>query len=159
MGDEIDMICKDMFNVCSRLFNHRAVLAAESKFLVKELETKKTRDPSKVFWDIDQSIEKVKGLIPECAELLNDKAQHIHAKVVNAASSGLDILEDRSQEYSKVRAEHKAEVEKEWEQFMIEMSKAQNDVLKKHDERMAKLYSPDLNNFKASKSEPTVSTS
>lgn len=141
MADEVDMICKDMFSVCSRLFNHRAVLNAESKFLVKELETKKSRDSSKVFWEINQSIEKVKGLIPECVQLLNEKTQVIHSEVVKAASSGLDILDDRSSDLEKIRLEHKAQREQEWEQFMIEMSKAQSDVLQKHEQQMAQLHS------------------
>ena len=141
MSDEIDMICKDMFGVCSRLFNHRAVLIAESRYLVKELETKKNRDSSKVFWEISQTIEKVKTLIPECGQLLNDKIPHIHSEVVKAASSGLDILGDHKTDHERIRAEHKALRRQEWEEFMVEMSKAQSDVLQKHEQRMTELHS------------------
>ena len=141
MANEIDTISKDVFSVVSRLFNHRAVLTAESRYLVKELETKKSRDSSKVFWDIDQSVEKVKSLIPECCQLLDGKAQHIHGEVIKAASSGLDILEDRNAEHEQIRAMHKALRQKEWEEFMVEMSKAQTDVLQKHEESMAELHS------------------
>jgi len=89
MADEIDLICNDMFKICSRLFNHRAVLQAESRYLVKEIESKKSRDCSKAFQDIGQTTEKLKGLIPECAELLDEKIQILHSHVFKAASSGL----------------------------------------------------------------------
>lgn len=142
MSDEIDMISKDLFGVCSRLFNHRAVLNAESRYLVKELETKKNKDSPKVFAEIGQTIEKVKALIPECGQLLNDKTQHIHSEVVKAASSGLDILDDSNNaDHEKIRAELRTVRQQEWEDFLVEMNKAQSDVLQKHEQRMAELHS------------------
>ena len=141
MADEIDLICNDMFKVCSRLFNHRAVLQAESRYLVRELESKKSRDCTKAFQDIAQTTEKLKSLIPECAELLDEKIQTVHSHVVKAASSGLDILKDRSEAHEKIRSENKAKRDLEWEQFMVEMSKAQSNVLQKHEERMAEIHS------------------
>lgn len=142
MSDEIDMISKDLFGVCSRLFNHRAVLTAESRYLVKELEGKKSKDSPKVFAEIGQTVEKVKALIPECGQLVNDKMQHIHSEVVKAASSGMDILDESSNpDYEKIRAELKIRRLQEWEDFMVEMNKAQSDVLQKHEQRMTELHS------------------
>lgn len=139
MADEIDMISKDMFAFCSRLFNHRAVVQAECKFLVKEIELKKNRDNSKAFLDVAFSTEKTKSLIPECGELLQAKVQNLHSKVVTAASSGMDILSDRSADDNQKREEYKSRREAEWNEFMIEMSKARTDVLQKHEERMNEL--------------------
>lgn len=140
MADEVDMICKDMFGFCSRLFNHRAVLQAECKFFVRELELKKSRDSSKVFLDIALSTEKTKSLIPDCGELLQGKVQKLHAIVVSAASSGMDVLNNRSTEEEKQREEYKTKREAEWDKFMIEMSKARTDVLQKHEEQMNELH-------------------
>ena len=139
MAEHIDMLCKDAFAITSRLFDHRAVVRAESKYIVRELETKKSRESSKTCLDILLSADKTKCRINECVDLLNERLKNLHSLVITAASDSLDILHDESDKHKTTRMEYKRIREQEWEVFMKEMNKAQAEVLQKHEESIQKL--------------------
>ncbi|XP_057299043.1 biogenesis of lysosome-related organelles complex 1 subunit 5-like [Hydractinia symbiolongicarpus] len=139
MAEEVEMLCKDVFAITSRLFDHKAVTRAESKYLVRELELKKSKDSLKIFQDVVHQSEKTKSRIPECIDLINERVEKVHTLVVSAASNALDVLSSGGNNDDETREDLKKKREKEWEEFMKEMNQAQANVLEKHRERMAEL--------------------
>ena len=139
MSNDIEIISKDAFAIFSRLFDHRAILKAECKFLVTEMEQKKNRQMSKTFLDIIIATEKCNQRVPECVELLENRIEGIHGKVLNASSDGADILSDKSTKIAELQKKYRQKREDEWAEFIIEINRAKADVMQKHEISMQQL--------------------
>ena len=142
MDEHIVMLCKDAFALNSRLFDHRAIIRAECKYIVRELELKKSRESSKMILEIILSADKTKCRINECTELLSERLSRLHMLVVSATTSALDILNNhnKSEDHEIIlREEYKNKREKELGEFMEEMNKAKLEIIQKHEASMDKL--------------------
>ncbi|XP_004209690.1 biogenesis of lysosome-related organelles complex 1 subunit 5 [Hydra vulgaris] len=135
MSNNIEVVSKDAFAILSRLFDHRAILKGECTFFVTEMELKKSRQ-MKTFSDIIIAAEKSTQRIPECVELLENRIEGIHGKVINAGSNIIDIISDKSSKIAELREHFKQKRENEWADFIIDINKAKADIIQKHESSM-----------------------
>ena len=139
MIETTDMLCKDAFGISSRLFDHRAIVKAECKYIVNELELKRNRDTFKFIHDVVPISQKTGPNIEECIDLMEQRIQKVHDLVISSVSSSLDILSTKSEQYNEKQEEYQKKRDKEWAEFVEEMNKAREEVCEKHNVRMAEL--------------------
>ena len=133
-----EQVAQDVFAVHSRLLDHRAVVRAECKYVVKEMELKRNDREHTRLKSMLSKAEKSNLILDECAEVARERIDVVHALVVDAASTGYDILNRDSNEEA-LRDMYRIKREEEWKIFQGEMSKAKDDVLKTHERSLADL--------------------
>lgn len=131
-----DMLSKDAFAISSRLFDHKAVIKSESKYLVTELELKLNRETFKFVHDAVPRSKQTGSRIVECIDLMEHKMQKVHDLVTSSVTSCHNVLRQKSDNSDEKREKYQKKRDQEWREFVEEMEQARKDVVEKHNLRM-----------------------
>ncbi|XP_022804292.1 biogenesis of lysosome-related organelles complex 1 subunit 5-like [Stylophora pistillata] len=121
---------RDVCGVYSRLFDHRAILQNECKYVIREFEGKRNdRDLSRLT-EASQRADEIQSKIPECiqlADLLND----VQDQLKDARQRCHNILEREDQDPTNMRRDEiKEKSKKQWDVFLKEMDKEEEGIEK-----------------------------
>ena len=125
-----ESVVRDVSGVYSRLFDHRAVLQNECKFVVREFESKRNDREALRLAEAFKIVNEIQNKIPECKELaerMNDVQDHLK----DARQRCHDILEKEEQDLNKSRREKiKEQSKKKWDEFLKEKDKEEEKIEK-----------------------------
>ena len=125
-----EKVVRDVCGIYSRLFDHRAVLQNECKYVIREFEGKRNDRESLRLEDASNKLGEVQENIPECiqlAELLND----VQDQLKDARQQCHNILEKEEQDPNRMRREEiKEQSKKQWDEFLKEMDKEEEGIEK-----------------------------
>lgn len=125
-----EKIVRDVGGVYSRLFDHRAVLHGECKFVIREFESKRNDREALRLAEASHKVGEIQERIPECKELaerLNEVQDHLK----DARQRCHNILEKEEQDLSRSRREEiKEQSKKQWDEFLKEMDKEEEKIEK-----------------------------
>lgn len=134
-----EKVLKDVCGIYSRLFDHRAVLQSESKFMVKEFESKRNDREIPKLKELAYRVNKIQQKVPDCIQL-GERLQILLDGVKNARHSCHDIvLREEIDEQSAKRDTLLQQTNKDWEDFVQEMEKQSERIDKEYDEKAQKL--------------------
>ena len=121
---------RDVCGIYSRLFDHRAVLQNECKYVVREFEGKRNDREVLRLTDASSKVNEIQTKIPECvqlAEMLND----VQDQLKDARQRCHNILEKEEQDPNKKRRDEiKEQSKKQWDEFLKEMVKEEESIEK-----------------------------
>ena len=125
-----ERVVRDVAGVYSRLFDHRAVLQNECKFVIREFEGKRNDREILKLAEAAGKVSEIQGQIPQCiekAELLNG----VQDQLKDARQRCHYILEQEEQDLNKTRREEiKEQSKKQWDEFLKEMDKEEEKIEK-----------------------------
>ena len=121
---------RDVCGIYSRLFDHRAVLQNECKYVIREFEGKRNDREATRLAETSNKVIEIQDQIPECiqlAELLND----VQDQLKDARQRCHYILEKEEQDPNRARREEiKEQLKKQWDEFLKEMDKEEEGIEK-----------------------------
>ena len=121
---------RDVCGIYSRLFDHRAVMQNECKYVIREFEGKRNDRELLRLTEASQKANEIQSKIPECvqlAELLND----VQDQLKDARQRCHNILEREEQDPRKKRRDEiKEKSKKQWDEFLKEMDKEEEGIEK-----------------------------
>lgn len=125
-----EKVVRDVCGIYSRLFDHRAVLQNECKYVIREFEGKRSDREALRLAEASNKVSEIQDHIPECiqlAEMLND----VQDQLKDARQRCHNILEKEEQDPNRTRHEEiKEQSKKQWEEFLKEMDKEEEAIEK-----------------------------
>ena len=125
-----EKVVRDVSGIYSRLFDHRAVLQNECKYVMREFESKRNDREALRLAEASKKVIEIQDTIPECvqlAEFLNEVQDHLK----DARQRCHNILEEEEQDPNKTRREEiKEQSKKQWDEFLKEMDKEEESIEK-----------------------------
>lgn len=125
-----EKVVRDIAGVYSRLFDHRAVLQSECKYMIREFEGKRNdREASKLAEAISK-VSEIQERIPESMELA-EQLNDVQDQLKDARQRCHNILEREEQDVNRIRREEiKEQSKKKWDEFLKEMDKEEEKIEK-----------------------------
>ena len=125
-----EKIVRDVGGVHSRLFDHRAVLQSECKFVIREFESKRNDREALRLAEALKIVNEIQDEIPECRELA-ERLNEIQDQLKDARQRCHDILEKEEQDLNRSRREKiKEQSKKQWDEFLKEKDKEEEKIEK-----------------------------
>lgn len=125
-----EKVVRDVCGIYSRLFDHRAVIQNECKYVIREFEGKRNDREALRMTEASKKVSEMQENIPECvhlAEFLNE----VQDQLKDARQRCHNILEQEEQDPSRMRREEiKEQSKKEWDEFLKEMAKEEEAIEK-----------------------------
>ena len=130
---------KDVCGVYARLFDHRAVLQSESKYMIKEFESKRNDREIPKLKELAYKVNNIQQKIPDCVQL-GDKLQILLDDVKEARAKCHEIVLKEEQDENRDKRETiLQQATKQWENFLKEMEKESEKIDKEYEEKAQKL--------------------
>lgn len=130
---------KELLQIYAQIFNHHAALKGESKYFIKEFESRRNNRESSRLNEIASNASRIEHNLAECADL-SFRIESLQKKVSKATTAANDIL-NKEKHDDEVRKENKMKRDADWDVFIKEMETAKQDVERRHRERMNDLKS------------------
>ena len=125
-----ERVVRDVAGVYSRLFDHRAVLQNECKFVIREFEGKRNDREMLKLAEASGKVSEIQGQIPRCIELA-ELLREVQEQLKDARQRCHYILEQEEQDLNKTRREEiKEKTKKQWDEFLKEMDKEEEKIEK-----------------------------
>ena len=125
-----EKVVRDVAGVYSRLFDHRAVLQSECKFVIREFEGKRNDRETLKLTEASIKVNDMQKRIPECIELA-ERLNEVQDQLKDARQRCHDILEKEEQDLLRTRREEiKEQSKKQWDEFLKEMEKEEEKIEK-----------------------------
>lgn len=125
-----EKIVRDVSGVYSRLFDHRAVLQSECKFVIREFESKRNDREALRLAEASSKVSEIQERIPQCIELA-EQLNDVQNQMKDARQRCHNILEKEEQDLNRTRREKiKEQSKKQWDDFLKEMGKEEEKIEK-----------------------------
>ena len=119
----------DVGAVYSRLFDHRAVLQGECKFVIREFESKRN-DRALRLAEALKIVNEIQNKMPECKELA-ERINGVQDHLKDARQRYHNILEKEEKNLNKSRRQEiKEQSKKKWDEFLKEKAKEEEKIEK-----------------------------
>ena len=130
---------KELLRIHSQIFNHHAALTGESKYFIKEFESRRNNREHKRINEVVSSANAIGHDLLECVDL-SSRIGSLQEKVLLATKTADDIL-SKERNDNEVRKNNEVKRDADWNVFMKEMEAAKQDVERRHRERVNELKS------------------
>ena len=125
-----EKIAKDVCGVYSRLFDHRAVLHSEQKYMVREFETKRSDRETAKMAETSSKVSQLEDIITDSIRLA-DQLTEVEEQLKDARQRCHLILEKEDVDSNKQRREEmRGTTKKQWEEFLKDMEKKEEKIEK-----------------------------
>ena len=128
---------KELLQIHAQIFNHHAVLNGESKYFIKEFESRRNNRELSRLNEITSNASRIEHNVTECADL-SSRIESLQEKVSKATITANDIL-NKDNNDDEIRKENKMKRDADWDVFIKEMETAKQDVERRHRERVNEL--------------------
>ena len=134
-----EKVLKDVSGIYARLFDHRAVLQSESKYMVREFESKRNDREIPKLKELAYRMNNIQQKVPDCTQL-GERLQTLLDGVKEARHKCHDIvLRAEIDEQNVKREALLQQTSKHWEDFLQEMDKESEKIDKEYEEKAQKL--------------------
>lgn len=134
-----EKVLKDVCGIYARLFDHRAVLQSESKYMVREFESRRNDREIPKLKELAYRVNNIQQKIPDCIQLV-ERLETLLDSVKEARHKCHEIvLREETDEGSVKREALLEQTSKQWEDFLQEMEKESLKIDKEYEEKAQKL--------------------